>query len=181
MFNNIGGKIKKLAVILTVIEMTASIIAGFVLAEDTEGISLAIAVAVCLIAWISSFVLYGYGQLIYNSDKLVRTYTSNKINDDKNIVNIVQSAQNEEQIENDEKDDYEYNYEYKKSFERDIPTRNYNDYEINELSEKYKISKDLVRDISSTRTTDLILIIKNQKNLYSANEMKFIKDELSQR
>ncbi len=67
MFDNIGGKIKGLAKVLFWIEAIGAVIAGLVMVEDTEGISLLFALAGILVAWISSWFLYGFGEII---DKL---------------------------------------------------------------------------------------------------------------
>lgn len=69
MFDNIGEKIKGLATFLFGIECIACIIAGFVMMgvdDDWEyfAIGLAIAFGGSLIAWASSFFMYGFGELI---------------------------------------------------------------------------------------------------------------------
>ncbi len=74
MFSNIGGKIKSLAQVITWLGIIVSVIWGFVLMatdEDLIPAGLIIALLGSLISWISSFVLYGFGQLIENTDKLV--------------------------------------------------------------------------------------------------------------
>ena len=72
MFRNIGEKIKGLAMVITVAGILASICAGIVLLTMNQ-IRLAIIVACVgsLISWISSFLLYGFGQLVDNSDRIV--------------------------------------------------------------------------------------------------------------
>ena len=73
MFNNIGGKIKTLATIITWIGIVCSVIAGFSLMLANESLILLgvlIAVLGSLGSWISSFLIYGFGQLIENSDKI---------------------------------------------------------------------------------------------------------------
>lgn len=65
MYDNIGSKIKKLAVILTIAESIASFIAGTVmLAGEAIGLALLFMFAGPLFAWASSFLLYGFGELI---------------------------------------------------------------------------------------------------------------------
>lgn len=74
MFGNIGGKIKSLAQVITWLGIIGSVIWGFVLMatdEDLISAGLMIAVLGSLISWVSSFVLYGFGQLVENTDKLV--------------------------------------------------------------------------------------------------------------
>lgn len=76
MFNNIGGKIKGLASFICWLGIIGSVLGGIVLMMmgDELGIILGIVVALVgsLISWIGSFLLYGFGQLIYNSDVIAR-------------------------------------------------------------------------------------------------------------
>ena len=80
MFNNIGEKIKTLATIITILGIIASVISGiaFIVYSIVEaydvsrlvaGIILGVLTMVVgsLISWISSFLLYGFGELIENS------------------------------------------------------------------------------------------------------------------
>ena len=92
MFNNIGRKIKTLAKVIAWIGMASSVISGLVTMieiviltkADTVlqgvwflflGLILGAIVAAvgCLVAWASVLILYGFGQLVENSDKLVGT------------------------------------------------------------------------------------------------------------
>ena len=73
MFKNIGGKIKWLAELLFEIGAVWCIIAGIVLKfylEFNTAVCLLIAVLGPVVAWISSWCLYGFGQLIENSDNI---------------------------------------------------------------------------------------------------------------
>lgn len=75
MFDNIGDKIKTLASVITVLGIIASLITGGVMISANDNlalIGLLIMVLGSLISWISSFLLYGFGQLIENSDKLMK-------------------------------------------------------------------------------------------------------------
>ena len=81
MFDNIGGKIQGLAKVICWIGIIASVIAGIVMIydatsryyTDTELVWLGIAVAIVgsLLSWVGSFVLYGFGELVENSDEIV--------------------------------------------------------------------------------------------------------------
>ena len=74
MFSNIGSKIKNLAQVVTWIGIIACVVWGLVLMvtdEELIFVGLMIALLGSLISWVSSFVLYGFGQLIENTDKLV--------------------------------------------------------------------------------------------------------------
>lgn len=72
MYNNIGGKIQILAIVLCVLGIIACVITGIVfLVEEWVGPGILIMIVGSLLSWVSSFFLYGFGQLIENSDILV--------------------------------------------------------------------------------------------------------------
>ncbi len=71
MYDNIGGKIKILAEVVCWIGIIACVIIGIVLIAISEDLVLAgilIAVGGAILSWVSSFILYGFGQLVENSD-----------------------------------------------------------------------------------------------------------------
>ena len=75
MFCNIGEKIKALAQIITWIGIIVCVVLGIIIiANDDELVLIGLLVMVLgsLLSWVSSFVLYGFGQLIENSDKIVK-------------------------------------------------------------------------------------------------------------
>ena len=73
MFNNIGNKIKILAVVISIITIVCCVfIAIYNLSEGAYLYALIYAVVGPMLAWISSFLLYGFGQLIENSDKMAQ-------------------------------------------------------------------------------------------------------------
>jgi len=75
MFDNIGGKIKAVAKVICWIGIIASIIIGFIMLvqdEDTAFAGLLTMVLGSLGSWIGSFITYGFGQLVENSDILVQ-------------------------------------------------------------------------------------------------------------
>ena len=65
MYDNIGGKIKGLAKGTFIVETIAAIIGGIVLLVD-EFIGLGLLTLFCgpVVAWVSSWLLYGFGELI---------------------------------------------------------------------------------------------------------------------
>ena len=76
MFKNMGGKIKGLTKFICWVGIIISILAGVGIAfagieagDTTEAVISGIAVAVggFLLSWISSFVAYGFGELVENS------------------------------------------------------------------------------------------------------------------
>ena len=71
MYNNIGHKIKTLATVIAVIGMIASLLLGVILISKEEFVLGIIVAAIgCLLSWLSSFTLFGYGCLIENTDAL---------------------------------------------------------------------------------------------------------------
>lgn len=78
MFSNIGGKIKTLATIVTIIGIIAGIITFISMASIDEDLifsGLLTGGAIALVSWIGSFALYGFGALIsssQNTEKLIR-------------------------------------------------------------------------------------------------------------
>lgn len=79
MFNyeNIGDKIKGLAHLIFVVEAIAAVITGIALIfsdEDMILYGLLVIVIGPIMAWVSSWLLYGFGQLIENSDIIAAGY-----------------------------------------------------------------------------------------------------------
>ena len=73
MYQNIGNKIKTLVKVVTWLGTIACCIIGFYfMSEDEAGIGFGILLGGSLAIWISGFVMYGFGQLVDNSDKLVK-------------------------------------------------------------------------------------------------------------
>lgn len=65
MYDNIGSKIKKLATVIFVIIAIATFIVGFVIGSNNAPIiGFIVMIAGPVLAWVSSFVLYGFGELI---------------------------------------------------------------------------------------------------------------------
>lgn len=75
MFSNIGGKIKSLAVCACTCGIVFSIIYGIYIMTTLRNshalTGLLIIIFGSLLSWIGSFVLYGFGQLVENSDTSV--------------------------------------------------------------------------------------------------------------
>lgn len=67
MYDNIGGKIKALAKFIFIFQAIAMFITGIVLLavdDDLIAVGLPLMLAGPLLAWISSWMLYGFGELI---------------------------------------------------------------------------------------------------------------------
>ena len=68
MFDNIGGKIKGLAKTIFIIETIIFIIAGLVMLSDGGDEAMITGIVTIIVgpltAWVSSWLLYGFGELI---------------------------------------------------------------------------------------------------------------------
>ncbi len=82
MYKNIGGKIKNVAEIITTIGCFASVVLGILVMVLGDGngamifTGLVVMAIGCFGSWLSTLLLYGYGQMIENSDKLVMLYAA---------------------------------------------------------------------------------------------------------
>ena len=77
MYDNIGGKIKGLAKTSFIVATIAAVITGIALIatdEDLIGYGLLVMVVGPIVAWFSSWLLYGFGQLVENSDIIAAEY-----------------------------------------------------------------------------------------------------------
>lgn len=64
MYENIGKKIKGLAIVICILEIFASILYSVILMGDTFVIGFIMMFVGPLISWASSWLLYGFGELI---------------------------------------------------------------------------------------------------------------------
>lgn len=64
MYNEIGKKIKTLAKVLTVLGIVASVIYGIVILSFEQNWGIIYILIMPFLIWASSFVLYGFGELI---------------------------------------------------------------------------------------------------------------------
>lgn len=78
MFDNIGGKIKGLASILTWIGIVASVIIGIIFIADGDGGGILIMILGSLTSWLSSLLLYGFGELIENTSTIAQNTSKGK-------------------------------------------------------------------------------------------------------
>lgn len=84
MYKNIGVKIKSLAATLAVIGIILSWLAALITVFAASGDCGAIVIAILegivgsLVSWMSSFFMYGFGQLIDNTDILVERFSPPK-------------------------------------------------------------------------------------------------------
>ena len=101
MYDNIGGQIKGLAKAVFIVEAIAAVITGIALMasdEDMIPIGLLVMVVGPLVAWVSSWLLYGFGELI---DKVCEIATNTKTS--RNASTSSNNQEHQEHIENSEK------------------------------------------------------------------------------
>ena len=75
MYDNIGGKIKGLAKATFIVEAIATVITGIALMasdEDMIPVGLLVMVVGPIVAWVSSWLLYGFGELIDKTCDIAR-------------------------------------------------------------------------------------------------------------
>ena len=80
MFDNVGTQIKSVARSVTWLGIIASVIGFMVFIgnEDTIGLAFAVLIVGCIGSWLSSLTLYGFGQLVENSDIIAGRTTIEK-------------------------------------------------------------------------------------------------------
>ncbi len=102
MYDNIGGKIKNLAKAIVIVEAIVSIIIGIVLMSTDEDLMLTgLLVMLCgpIIAWVSSWPVYGYGQLIENSDIIAEEYNRKNATYQKTVAKNTERKQSQQRKE----------------------------------------------------------------------------------
>ena len=100
MFENIGEKIKTLATVISILGIGISCICGLVLIGQKFVAGILVAGIGSLISWISSFALYGFGELIETNHEIndaMKTLTSQQ------TMTNNQSSQISEQMSETEK------------------------------------------------------------------------------
>ena len=81
MYDNIGGKIKGLAKTIFIVESIATVITGIALMatdEDMILVGLLVAILGPIVAWVSSWLLYGFGELIDKTCDIARNSSAGK-------------------------------------------------------------------------------------------------------
>ena len=72
MFNNIGEKIKSVAVVVTIIGIAVSFLyGGWLIFTGSWLFGVCTIIIGSISSWLASLVLYGFGQLVSNSDSMV--------------------------------------------------------------------------------------------------------------
>ncbi|MBO5884085.1 MAG: hypothetical protein J6Q78_06740 [Clostridia bacterium] len=93
LYNNIGKKIKLLAIVSAIVFALAGYVTGSILMilddfDSTGWIGLLIMILVPIIAWVSSFVLYGFGELVEKTCNINNILSGGKAEDSERIKRI---------------------------------------------------------------------------------------------
>lgn len=94
MFDNISDKMKSAATALAILGIIGSIIVGIVMIAESPLVGLLVIVVGSLSSWVSSFTLYGFGQLIENTDIISSKYITNASDKAQSSSNGVKSSTN---------------------------------------------------------------------------------------
>ncbi len=166
MFNNIGKKIKALALILAGIGFIFSIVYFIVLIKESllkVGINTVVLIAV--ISFVGSFILYGFGELVENSKKLV------ELKEKENKLLEELTLKNEETTKKVE-DLKEKKAKSQKSTKNTLKASNFLEEKIKKVSKITKAKreefenkhKDWVEEISDLDDKELIKRIDNDQD-----------------
>ena len=80
-FENIGRKIKTLAVVTTITGIVISFIYGLLyIKNNSASMGLLIIILGCIISWISAFFIYGFGELIDKATEIAENTKKETIN-----------------------------------------------------------------------------------------------------
>lgn len=97
MYDNIGGKIKGLAKFLFLVDALAAVVSGIVMMgsdDDLVGLGFLVIFGGVLIAWVSTWLLYGFGQLIENSDIIAQEFSRKNEKYEKKVAQKLENKKN---------------------------------------------------------------------------------------
>ena len=116
MYDNIGKKIKGLAVGVCVVEAIGAVICGILLCIEEEAFAyVLISIFGPIVAWVSSWLLYGFGELIDRVCEIAKNTRTSQ-----NTPTVTANQEHYDHIENSEK----IATTFKSSGIMDIPKRN---------------------------------------------------------
>ena len=157
MFNNIGGKIKGLAEIVCGVGSVVCVAFGIMLVVDGAHVTgLLYALLGPLLCWIGCFTLYGFGHLIDNNDEMLEyaRYAAKKNGYFDKLYGKTSSDDKAAEKSQESKVYYKDSKSYDEAF---------------------------LREVEASPTSELLLIIRDQQDLYSERELALIKEELEKR
>ena len=104
MFDNIGSKIKTVAATIAWLGIIGSVIIGIVMIAESLLVGLLVIIVGSLSSWVSSFTLYGFGQLIENTDIISSKYITNASDKTPPSSNGVKSSTNSDKAQTSSND-----------------------------------------------------------------------------
>ena len=163
-FNNIGKKIKTMAKISFYLLSVLFLFYGILLIIKTDNDILGLLWLILgpIISWISSFVLYGFGQLVDNSDKLIalKEVPNNDIQNNKKAktthLENTTIASNIKPNKEIEEINCTSQYKLAKQIIKDLTPEH-----LDSLKQKYK---KWAREIEKMTTEKLFTIIEKEQN-----------------
>ena len=198
MFENIGSKIKSIAKVWCIIGIIASFVSSVVmctLGNELILVGLATFLVGALLSWVSSAFLYGFGQLIDNSDKLVKKmapeYASGEEVNQKAVNQKTASGYVHENWADtikalDDKELYDrsassdYTDEYRDMCVAELEKRAGNS-ENDIILTRSQVNEEFSAELQRYNISELELILKDQRQLYNGQELAAIEAELNKR
>lgn len=162
MFYRIGRKIKALAKVLCGLGIFGFVVAGAIVIALHEKLLLAgilIIVGGALASWISMFLLYGFGQLVDNSDRLV-AYAK----------------------EEEKRRAAAWQHSFAPRYASASPAKPADkEAQMEEEPQSEVLTEEFMSEIRNTATPNLQMIVRDQRNLYTYEEFSYIERELALR
>jgi hypothetical protein len=94
MYDNIGGKIKVWAVWIFIVEAIGAVIGGIAMIANDNGLIGFLTMLIGpFVAWVFSWLLYGFGQLIENSDIIAAEYSRKNEKHEKVVAQNIERKQ----------------------------------------------------------------------------------------
>ena len=81
MYDNIGGKIKSLAVWTFIVEAIGSIITGIALGGEEDELYFLLCLIGPIVAWVSSWILYAFGEMVEDIHAMRKKITPASVQD----------------------------------------------------------------------------------------------------
>ena len=157
MFDNIGGKIKVLAQIICWAGILASFIGGIAICSVAGPVGIVVMVGGSLISYISAMRTYGFGQLIENTDRSDDSSAGARNNSSPQKRMMKAKPLSEKKII----EELKVNNQFNVTMDND--------------PQKFR------SEIMASSTEDLKLILQDQAELYTPEELEFINSVLKQR
>ena len=97
MFKNVGWTIKNIAVFSLVFGIIAALIVGIIVLSDEEPwIRITVVFGGSFEVWVTSVLIYGFGQIVENTDKLVAEKYKSSADDNEEAESMGSKESNDE-------------------------------------------------------------------------------------